>query len=120
MESFLAEWKRLATAATTVEDKNLITHIENLAVRCQKEPHFILNSMVIRSEGKKANDRRDKSASRSGVTFFSWPLFLGPAVKQMRLEKIASIEEANRFLERYLPIYNKRFKVSPAKEFSVW
>lgn len=42
MESFLAEWKRLATAATTVEDKNLITHIENLAIRCQKEPHLYL------------------------------------------------------------------------------
>jgi hypothetical protein len=36
-------------------------------------------------------------------------------VKEMRLEKIASIEEANRFLEGYLPIYNKRFAVLPAK-----
>jgi transposase len=36
-------------------------------------------------------------------------------IKEMRLEKIASIEEANRFLERYLPIYNRRFGVVPAK-----
>ncbi|NKE73449.1 ISNCY family transposase [Candidatus Manganitrophus noduliformans] len=36
-------------------------------------------------------------------------------IKEMRLEKIASIEEANRFLEKYLLIYNKRFEVAPAK-----
>jgi transposase len=36
-------------------------------------------------------------------------------VKEMRLEKIASIEAANRFLKGYLPIYNKRFEVAPAK-----
>lgn len=36
-------------------------------------------------------------------------------IKEMRLEKIASIEEANRFLEEYLPIYNRRFEVAPAK-----
>ncbi|NKE73737.1 ISNCY family transposase [Candidatus Manganitrophus noduliformans] len=36
-------------------------------------------------------------------------------VKEMRLEKIASIEEANRFLEKYLPIYNRRFRVVPLK-----
>lgn len=36
-------------------------------------------------------------------------------IKEMRLEKIASIQEANRFLEKYLLIYNKRFEVAPAK-----
>ena len=36
-------------------------------------------------------------------------------VKEMRLEKLARIEEANRFLEGYLPAYNKRFEVVPAK-----
>jgi hypothetical protein len=35
-------------------------------------------------------------------------------VKEMRLEGIRSMEEANRFLERYLPIYNERFRVIPA------
>ncbi|MFN3533693.1 MAG: ISNCY family transposase [Candidatus Brocadia sp.] len=32
-------------------------------------------------------------------------------VKEMRLEKIKSIEEANSFLKEYLPIYNKRFAI---------
>ena len=36
-------------------------------------------------------------------------------VKEMRLRKIKSIEEANRFLKEYLPIYNKRFAVTAAK-----
>lgn len=30
-------------------------------------------------------------------------------IKEMRLESITTMEEANQFLERYLPIYNKRF-----------
>lgn len=34
-------------------------------------------------------------------------------VKEMRLKKIKTIDEANRFLEYYLPIYNKRFTVKP-------
>jgi hypothetical protein len=37
-------------------------------------------------------------------------------IKEMRLEGIKTIEEANRFLESYLPIYNKRFSVPAAKE----
>lgn len=41
--------------------------------------------------------------------------FQDRVIKEMRLEKIASIEEANRFLESYLPIYNKRFEVAPQK-----
>ena len=35
-------------------------------------------------------------------------------VKEMRLEGIKSIDEANVFLETYLPVYNKKFRVSPA------
>ena len=34
-------------------------------------------------------------------------------VKEMRLRGIRGIEEANRFLEEYLPLYNKRFTVCP-------
>ena len=37
-------------------------------------------------------------------------------VKEMRLRGIRSIEEGNRFLEEYLPIYNKRFSVSPKEK----
>lgn len=35
-------------------------------------------------------------------------------IKEMRLEDIKTIEEANRFLTRYLPAYGKRFSVRPA------
>ena len=34
-------------------------------------------------------------------------------VKEMRLRGIRTIEEANRFLEEYLPLYNRRFAVRP-------
>jgi transposase len=37
-------------------------------------------------------------------------------VKEMRLRGIATKEEANEFLEEYLPRYNERFKVCPANE----
>ncbi len=33
----------------------------------------------------------------------------------MRLEKISTIEDANKFLAKYLPRYNKKFAVKPAK-----
>ncbi|MBN2255279.1 MAG: ISNCY family transposase, partial [Deltaproteobacteria bacterium] len=37
-------------------------------------------------------------------------------IKEMRLEGIGSIQEANTFLEEYLPVYNKRFRVCANKE----
>jgi transposase len=37
-------------------------------------------------------------------------------VKEMRLVGVSSMEEGNRFLESYLPIYNKRFRVVAAGE----
>lgn len=37
-------------------------------------------------------------------------------VKEMRLKGIKTIEEANRFLEEYLPLYNKKFSVKAKKE----
>lgn len=36
-------------------------------------------------------------------------------IKEMRLENISTIDQANVFLEQYLPIYAKRFAVKPAK-----
>jgi transposase len=42
--------------------------------------------------------------------------FQDRVIKEMRLRKISSIEEANKFLEYYLPIFAKRFGVAPAKE----
>jgi transposase-like protein len=37
-------------------------------------------------------------------------------VKEMRLRGIRTIEEANQFLEEYLPLYNKRFSVWPKEK----
>ena len=37
-------------------------------------------------------------------------------VKEMRLRGIRTLEEANAFLEEYLPIYNRRFSVSPKEK----
>jgi transposase-like protein len=34
-------------------------------------------------------------------------------VKEMRLRRISTLEEANAFLEAYLPIYNRKFSVRP-------
>jgi transposase len=42
--------------------------------------------------------------------------FQDRVVKEMRLRKIGSIEAANKFLEYYLPVFAKRFGMSPAKE----
>jgi len=36
-------------------------------------------------------------------------------VKELRLAGISTLEAANRFLESYLPIYNRRFAVQPAQ-----
>lgn len=41
--------------------------------------------------------------------------FQDRVIKEMRLAGVATIDEANRFLEGYLPMYNRRFSVSPAQ-----
>jgi hypothetical protein len=40
-------------------------------------------------------------------------------VKEMRLRGIRTIEEGNRFLKHYLPVYNKRFSVRPMERNNV-
>jgi len=42
--------------------------------------------------------------------------FQDRVIKEMRLRKIGSIEDANKFLEYYIPVFAKRFGVPPAKE----
>ena len=37
-------------------------------------------------------------------------------IKEMRLANVSTKIEANKFLKKYLPIYNKRFSIAPAKE----
>jgi len=40
--------------------------------------------------------------------------FQDRVVKEMRLANISNIEQANTYLEKYLPIFNKRFSIPPA------
>jgi hypothetical protein len=40
-------------------------------------------------------------------------------VKELRLAKINSMEEANKFIESYWPRHNRRFEVKPIKEFDL-
>ena len=55
------------------------------------------------------------SAQAKGRVERLFRTFQDRLVKEMRLRNIKSIEEANRFLREYLPIYNKRFAVPAAK-----
>ncbi|MBU1644271.1 MAG: hypothetical protein KJ598_03890 [Nanoarchaeota archaeon] len=45
--------------------------------------------------------------------------FQDRVVKEMRLVSVSTREEANRFLESYLPIYNQRFSIVPIKEVNL-
>jgi hypothetical protein len=42
--------------------------------------------------------------------------FQDRVVKEMRLRGVSTIPEANRFLVSYLPVYNRRFSVTPKKK----
>ena len=41
--------------------------------------------------------------------------FQDRVIKEMRLAEVSTLEEANRFLAGYLPVYNRRFSVQPAQ-----
>ena len=56
-----------------------------------------------------------RSAPAKGRVERLFRTFQDRLVKEMRLRKIRSIQEANLFLKEYLPVYNKRFSV-PAAE----
>ena len=45
--------------------------------------------------------------------------FQDRVIKEMRLRGIKTIEEGNQFLEKYLPLYNKRFSVRPREKDDV-
>lgn len=45
-----------------------------------------------------------------------WGCFRDRLVKEMRLRGIKTKEEANEFLEEYLPRYNERFRMCPTNE----
>jgi len=42
--------------------------------------------------------------------------FQDRVVKEMRLQGVSTIEEANKFLVSYLPVYNRRFSVEPKEK----
>ena len=46
-------------------------------------------------------------------------VFQDRVVKEMRLRGVKTREEANAFLREYLPIYNRRFRVTPANKTDV-
>jgi len=54
------------------------------------------------------------SAQAKGRVERLFRTFQDRLVKEMRLRKIKSKEEGNRFLKEYLPVYNKRFSVPAA------
>ena len=45
--------------------------------------------------------------------------FQDRVIKEMRLRGIKTIEEGNKFLEAYLPLYNRRFSVRPREKEDV-
>ena len=45
--------------------------------------------------------------------------FQDRVIKEMRLREVKTIEEGNKFLEEYLPLYNKRFSVRPREKDDV-
>lgn len=49
-----------------------------------------------------------------------WGTFQDRLVSEMRLKRISSLEEANRFLKGFLPRYNRRFAVPAAEEGSAY
>jgi hypothetical protein len=55
------------------------------------------------------------SAQAKGRVERLFRTFQDRLVKEMRLRNIRSIEEANLFLKKYLPVYNKRFSVPAVK-----
>lgn len=55
-----------------------------------------------------------QSAPAKGRIERLFKTFQDRLVKEMRLEGISSIAEGNKLLERYLPVFNKRFAVEPA------
>ena len=56
------------------------------------------------------------SAQAKGRIERLFKTFQDRVIKEMRLVGIRTIEEGNRFLKEYLPVFNKRFEVEPASK----
>jgi transposase len=55
------------------------------------------------------------SPQAKGLVERLFQTFQDRLIKELRLAGIATLEDANRFLEHYLPVYNRRFAVAPAQ-----
>jgi hypothetical protein len=55
------------------------------------------------------------SAAAKGRIERLFGTFQDRVIKEMRLAAVASLSEANRFLEQYLPSYNQRFSLEPTE-----
>jgi hypothetical protein len=49
-----------------------------------------------------------------------WGVFQDRLVVEMRLAGVGTLEEANRVLAGFLPVYNRRFSVAPREQAAVW
>ena len=83
-------------------------------------------------EDKKPMSQFERSLTELGVTVIhanspqakgrierSFRTLQDRLVKEMRLARVNSVEQANEFLIRYHPIYNTKFKVKPVSEVDV-
>ena len=91
-----------STAKPSIEDELKNTKPLSQVERALKE----LGVEVIHANSPQAKGRIERL----------FRTFQDRLVKEMRLRKIKTIEEANKFLEYYLPIFNKRFRVKAIEE----
>jgi len=95
--------------------KKRLTLEEELAGKLEKQPHFAralreLNILHIVA----------RSAQAKGAIERLWETLQDRLTKDMKRKGICTIEQANEFLERYIPYYNRKFAVhaaSPVKAY---
>ena len=90
------------TGKLTIEQELNNTELLSQFERALKE----LDVLVIHANSPQAKGRIERL----------FKTFQDRLVKEMRLAGIKTIQEGNKFLERYLPIYIRKFAVKPAKE----
>lgn len=91
------------------KNKKKLSIAEELAGKIEKQPHFAralkeLNILLIIA----------KSAQAKGGIERLWETLQDRLVKDMKRKGITSIQQANEFLKRYIPYYNRKFAVQAA------
>jgi len=90
-----------STAKLTIEDElNNRKHLSQIERAAQE-----LGIEIIHANSPQAKGRVERS----------FKTYQDRLIKEMRLRGISTIEEANKFLEEFLPKHNKRFSVKPIK-----